>query len=212
MHDYCREIQQYFRLEAEAVQHLEIKKINEVINLLEKARESGGNIYVCGNGGSAATASHFLCDLNKGVSLHQRKKYNFICLNDNIPNLTATANDIGYSQVFRVPLEGRISKKDLFIGISGSGNSENVILAAEYARSCGALVVGMTGFDGGKLKKLADCSLHVNMPDMQITEDLHMMFVHVIMRVLSSAAKEENQGLSDEAHLCDRQGKEAASR
>ena len=140
-------------------------------------------IYVCGNGGSASTASHMQNDFNKGISEYTDKKFRFYCLNDNVSTMMAVANDIGYEEVFRFPLVNVITDKDLFIGISGSGNSKNVLNAAEYAKSIGAKVLGITGYSGGKLKEMADYSMHVDEMDMQIAEDLHMTFDHMMMKI-----------------------------
>ena len=139
---------------------------------------------MCGNGGSASTASHMQNDFNKGISEYVDKKFNFYCLSDNVSTMMAVANDIGYEEVFRFPLINKITDKDLFIGISGSGNSKNVINAAEYAKECGAKVLGITGYSGGKLKEMADYRMHVDENDMQIAEDLHMTFDHMMMKIL----------------------------
>lgn len=192
MRDYRKDICYYIEMEKRVMDSLDTERINQVMNLLEETRERESVIYICGNGGSASTASHFVCDFNKGVSLEQDQKYNFVCLNDNVPNMMAIANDIGYDQIFRIPLENKITSQDLFIGISGSGNSRNVILAAKYAKSCGAVVVGITGYDGGELKKLADYNLHVAIDNMQIVEDIHMMFDHMMMWILSYGQGKNN--------------------
>lgn len=181
MKDYTEQIKDYIKLEIEVMNKLDTQAINQAMNLFEEIRKAGGTIYICGNGGSASTASHFVCDFNKGVSLDQKDKYNFICLNDNIPNMLAIANDIGYESVFEIPLQGKISSKDLFVGISGSGNSENVVRAQRYAKSVGCKTMAITGYDGGSLYKEADYRLHVPINNMQITEDLHMMFDHLMM-------------------------------
>lgn len=186
MRDYRKQVENYLQQEIEVLQKIDIESINEAMILLEKTRMSGGNIYICGNGGSAATASHFVCDFNKGVSDKQNVKYNFVCLNDNVPIMMAIANDINYGAVFEYQLRDRITRDDLFIGISGSGNSENVLRAAKYAKERGAMVVAITGFDGGELRKLSDVSLHVPINNMQITEDIHMIFDHVMMYVLAT--------------------------
>jgi D-sedoheptulose 7-phosphate isomerase len=103
--DYIKQITDYIRLEIETLNKLDHAAINEVLNVLEHTREQGATIYICGNGGSASTASHFVCDFNKGVSVNQEKKYNFLCLNDNIPTLLAIANDYGYDRIFVNQLE-----------------------------------------------------------------------------------------------------------
>jgi D-sedoheptulose 7-phosphate isomerase len=183
--DYTKEIEKYLKAEIDTLHNLDYAAINEVMNILEDTRQRGCTVYICGNGGSAATASHFVCDFNKGVSFNQDKKYNFICLNDNIPTLMALANDYGYEWIFVKQIEGKLKTGDVLICISGSGNSSNVLLAAEYAKTCKNTVIGVTGYNGGKLYKLADYRLHAAIDNMQIAEDIHMVFDHLMMRVLS---------------------------
>jgi D-sedoheptulose 7-phosphate isomerase len=185
MTDYTDKIKKYLELEIQVMKRLDVDAINRVMNTLEEARLAGKTVYICGNGGSAATASHFVCDFNKGVSETQEQKYNFICLNDNIPTMMAVANDISYDEVFVFPLRGHLKPGDLFIGISGSGNSENVVRAARYAKEQGNTVIGITGYFGGKLMELADQKLHVPIDNMQITEDLHMMLDHLMMYIMA---------------------------
>lgn len=186
MNDYKKQIEEYLQQEIEIIQALDVNSIEDVMNQLEKTRLAGGSIYICGNGGSAATASHFVCDFNKGVSDKCDVKYNFVCLSDNVPIMMAIANDINYEAVFEYQLRDKITRNDLFIGISGSGNSENVLRAAKYAKARGTTVVAVTGFDGGELRELGDISLHVPINNMQITEDIHMIFDHVMMYVLTT--------------------------
>lgn len=183
MTDYTTEISTYLETEKDVLSNLNVQEINKVINLLEEKLAGENTIYIFGNGGSAATASHFQNDFNKGISEYTDKKFRFLCLNDNIATMMAIANDIGYEEVFRFQLEGKLKPGDLCIGISGSGNSPNVIHAVQYAKSQGNQVIGITGYDGGKLKELADYSLHVPIKSMQITEDVHMIFDHLIMSV-----------------------------
>ena len=170
--------------EIECIKRFNLDDFNEAMNAILDTYENGGMIYVCGNGGSASTASHMQNDFNKGISEYVDKKFNFYCLSDNVSTMMAVANDIGYEEVFRFPLINKITDKDLFIGISGSGNSKNVINAAEYAKECGAKVLGITGYSGGKLKEMADYRMHVDENDMQIAEDLHMTFDHMMMKIL----------------------------
>lgn len=183
--DYTELINRYIKADQEMLANIDVEKVNNVMNILEDARIRGAKLYICGNGGSAATASHFAGDFNKGVSITKQEKYQMICLNDNVPTMMAVANDIGYDQIFKFPLEGRIQKDDIFIGISGSGNSKNVVNAAKYAKQCDATVIGLTGYDGGELKQIADYSLHVNIDNMQVVEDLHMVFDHLMMWCLT---------------------------
>lgn len=183
MADYREEIKKYFDKEIGVIQHLDIEAINKVMNVIAAARQREATIYTMGNGGSAATASHFVCDFNKGISSEACKRFNLICLSDNTPIVTAIANDISYDDIFVLQLKEIQKKDDLIIAISGSGNSKNIIKAVEYAKEIGAEVVGLTGYSGGKLKELADYSMHVPVDDMQITEDIHMIFDHMMMRI-----------------------------
>ncbi|MBL4934680.1 SIS domain-containing protein [Clostridium sp. YIM B02515] len=182
--DYSKNIKAYIAKEIEVLNMLDIDTINLAINEIVAAFEREGNIYIFGNGGSAATASHFANDFNKGISEYTKKKFRFICLNDNVPTVMAVANDISYDEIFRFQLLGKLKHEDLVIGISGSGNSKNVVNAIEYAKQEGIRTLGITGFNGGKVKQIVDVSLHVPINNMQITEDIHMVFDHMIMTVL----------------------------
>lgn len=184
MIDFKKAIKEYYEREIDCINRFNLDEINEAMNAIMTTYENGGTIYVCGNGGSASTASHMQNDFNKGISEYTEKKFNFYCLNDNVSTMMAVANDIGYEEVFRFPLLNKITSNDLFIGISGSGNSKNVLNAAEYAKERGAKILGMTGYSGGKLKEMADYRMHVDEMDMQIAEDLHMTFDHMMMKIM----------------------------
>lgn len=181
--DFKKAIKEYYEREIKVINNLDLDEINEAMNAINEAYENEGIIYICGNGGSAATASHFQNDFNKGISEYVDKKFRFYCLNDNVATMMAIANDIGYEEVFRFQLKNKLKKNDLFIGISGSGNSKNVLNAATYAKECGVKVLGITGYKGGKLKELADYKMHVDECDMQIDEDVHMTFDHMMMKI-----------------------------
>lgn len=182
--DFKKDISTYLEHEIETMRTLNVEAIDQTLNLLLEAFENGKTVYVFGNGGSSATASHYQNDFNKGVSEHTQRKFNFLCLNDNVSTIMAVANDIGFEEVFRFQLLGHLKPGDLVMAISGSGNSRNVINAVEYAKSCGNQVIGLTGFDGGKLREIADVSLHVPVNSMQITEDIHMVFDHLMMSIV----------------------------
>lgn len=184
MKDCTQNITDYITLEKNTLDKISIVEINSALNEIIDAYEREGNIYIFGNGGSAATSSHYANDFNKGISEFTEKKFRFICLNDNVPTIMAVANDIGYEEIFRFQLKGKLSKKDLVIGISGSGNSQNVVNAIEYAKECRTRTLGITGFNGGKVKSISDLSLHVPINNMQITEDIHMIFDHLLMTVI----------------------------
>ncbi|BCJ92965.1 phosphoheptose isomerase [Anaerocolumna cellulosilytica] len=185
MIDYTGGIKEYIELEKKTLESLPIVDINNVMNILENARLNQKRIFICGNGGSASTASHFKCDFNKGISYAQDIKYDFECLSDNVPMMMAIANDIGYDEIFVVPLKNKLKAGDIVIGISGSGNSANVVKALEYANSTNAETIALTGYDGGRLKQIARHNIHININNMQITEDIHLILDHMMMYILS---------------------------
>lgn len=181
--DYTRQIQDYMALEIEVLKKLDVDAINAAMNLIEETRQKEGTIYIFGNGGSSATASHYQNDFNKGVSEYIETKFRFQCLNDNMATVMAIANDLGFENVFSFQLENKLKPQDIVIAISGSGNSPNVIKAVEYAKAQGNKIIGLTGYTGGKLKALSDISLHVPVMSMQVTEDVHMLYDHLMMSI-----------------------------
>jgi D-sedoheptulose 7-phosphate isomerase len=178
------DIENYFSMLKGAIEATDRGSINTVINLLQKAYEEERQVFIMGNGGSASTASHFACDFNKGLSYGKRKRFKVISLNDNLPILLAYANDVSYENVFVEQLKNFFNPKDYVIGISGSGNSKNVIKAIEYANQNGGITIGFCGYTGGVLKEAAQFCVHVPIDDMQVSEDLHMIMTHLIMHVL----------------------------
>jgi len=162
-----------------------------IITAILDAYEKEKYIFVMGNGGSAATASHFACDLNKGCCLDLARKFKMVCLSDNIPTLMALANDVSYDVVFEEQLKNFFRAGDLTIAISGSGNSENIIRAIRYAGLNGGRTIGLCGFSGGRLAELADIALIVNSNDMQKIEDVHVITVHMIMQAVYNALHEK---------------------
>lgn len=181
--DYRSAIKTYLETEIEVINNLDIDSINEAMNAIMEAYEAKKRIYIFGNGGSSATASHYQNDFNKGISEYVENKFKFHCLNDNMATIMAIANDIGFEEVFRFQLTNNLEEGDLIVAISGSGNSKNIINAVEYAKSQGNKIIGLTGFNGGKLKEMSDISLHAPVNSMQITEDIHMIFDHLIMSI-----------------------------
>ena len=160
---------------------------DRIVNSILDAYSDEQAIFIMGNGGSASTASHFACDINKGCCLDLDKKFKVICLNDNIPTLLAYANDLDYASVFVEPLKNFFRSGDLVIGISGSGDSENVLRAIRYASENGGKTVGLTGYSGGKLGRLVDIAYVAASDDMQKIEDVHMIIVHMIMQAVYGA-------------------------
>ena len=178
-------IEHYLESEIDILKKLDTEAVQKVVKAFEEAYERESAIYVFGNGGSAGTASHMANDFNKGISEYTEKKFRFQCLNDNIPTMLAVANDIGYDDVFSFQLKNKVKEKDLVIGISGSGNSENVIRALDCAKEQGAITMGIVGYHGGKVADIADIVFHVPLCNMQIVEDVHLVLNHMMMFILS---------------------------
>ena len=187
MNELRNNIKQYIEDEKKVLDSLDISKIEECIQIINESKMNGHTIFICGNGGSAATASHFCCDFNKGVSGNDGLNTNFICLSDNIPTMTAIANDVSYDEIFSYQLEGRMKKGDLLFVISGSGNSRNIVRAMEIAKTKGNTIIGLCGYDGGMVKKMSDCCIHVDVNNMQIVEDVHMILDHCMMFIICNS-------------------------
>jgi len=163
-----------------AIETVDLDKVNRAIDLFKDARANGRHIFVCGNGGSASTASHFACDIVKGASYNRDQRFRIMALTDQLPTLTAYANDVSYDCVFVEQLRNFAQRGDLVMGISGSGNSPNVIRAIEYANSIECRTIALTGRDGGKLGPLAQLNIQVAAPHMGRIEDAHMIICHMI--------------------------------
>ena len=171
------------------LKNIDIKSIKKIITTLEKNK---GKIYIIGNGGSAATASHMVNDLGIGLKRRNIRSFDVESLNDNTPVCTAIANDIGYKNVFYMQLKKRISKNDILIAISCSGNSQNILKAVKYAKKKNATIIGLTGFDGGELKKKSDINFHVptTKNEYGLVEDMHMILDHIIYSYYIDQAKQ----------------------
>lgn len=175
----------YLNSVIKAAGKVDLKEIKKAVGLLEKAYRRDKRVFVIGNGGSASNATHFAQDLSKGsVPDLQGKRFRVMSLTDNIAFITAVANDMGYEHVFEVQLRQFAKPGDVLMGISGSGNSQNVINAVIYAKKLGMTVVGVTGFDGGKLIKMSDIRLHVPCHDMCKSEAVHGILFHMIADML----------------------------
>jgi D-sedoheptulose 7-phosphate isomerase len=183
---YATGIRDYFNRLQDAMTKAEINEIATIADLLHTAYEQEKNIFVMGNGGSGATASHMVCDLNKGACFTSEKKFRVIALTDNTPMILALGNDVGFDSIFVEQMKPFAKSGDVVIGISGSGNSPDVLRAIEYANQLGCITVGVCGFGGGKLKPMVQHSFHVKVDDMQIVEDLHMIMVHILMQILNT--------------------------
>jgi D-sedoheptulose 7-phosphate isomerase len=171
---------------------LPLEKIDQVISILHDARLNNRQVFTMGNGGSASTASHFVCDLAKNTRKKGWPPFRVLGLADNMAILSAYANDEGFENVFAQQLANLVRSDDIVIGISTSGNSLNVIKAIELANERNAITIGFTGFDGGRLANIVDVNLHVPSDNIEQVEDIHLMLEHLICNVLRQRMVEEN--------------------
>jgi D-sedoheptulose 7-phosphate isomerase len=185
----------YFDKVIETLGKVDIKPINKFIDRIYECYNKGNTVYIFGNGGSAATASHVAGDFMKGISYGLEKRFKVVCLNDNIPAMTAIANDLDYDEVFYEQLKTYLKKDDVVVGISGSGNSANVIKALNYAKELGSTIAGFCGYKGGKLKDLADILIYAPVNDMEITEDIHIIIFHAIKQLINKKLKGEKYSM-----------------
>lgn len=182
--DMMDRIDNYIKAETTLLNGMDTAAVKKVLETFLEAYEKEASIYVFGNGGSSSTASHLANDFNKGISEYMEKKFHVKCLNDNMATVLSVANDIGYQDIFSFQLKNKVKKGDLVIGISGSGNSQNVVEALKYAKEKGAVTIGWVGFDGGKVSEISDITFHVPVNDMQLVEDMHMVLTHLLMSVI----------------------------
>ncbi len=163
---------------SQTVAQIPLDRVAQAVEWLREARDQGRTIFVCGN--SAATASHFVCDVLKGCSYGHERRFRILALHDNLPTLTAYSNDVSYECVFVEPLRNLARPGDLLIAISGSGNSPNVLRAAEWANANGLRTIGLTGRGGGKLGPLSQLEIRIPEAHMGRIEDGHMIVCHML--------------------------------
>ena len=178
----------------ETIEKIDLAKVEQAIAILRSARDAGRQVFTCGNGGSASTASHFVCDMVKGASFNRPTRFRIMALTDQLPAITAYANDVSYDVVFVEQLKNFANPGDVLIGISGSGNSPNVLRAVEYANSIGCQTIALTGRDGGKLGPMAQLNIQVAEPHMGRIEDAHMIVCHMIGYFFMEAEKSTTEG------------------
>ena len=161
---------------------IDVDVISDIVDTLEETIENKSRIYILGNGGSAATASHMVNDLGAGLRRRDVINFDVTSLGDNSPVITAIANDIGYENIFYMQMKGHINADDVIVAISCSGNSANIIKAVDYAKDLGCKIIGVTGFNGGYLKKISNINFHVDVPEDEygLVEDTHMILDHII--------------------------------
>lgn len=185
----------YYRELQNTMEALDFHVIDSIADYLVETFARQATVFFAGNGGSAATASHFACDLGKGTADcdPDGRRFRAIALTDNLPSITAWANDDDFQYIFSEQLKGLANPGDVLFAISGSGDSPNIIRAAEAARDRGMTVIGLTGFRGGRLKPLCKVCLVVPSENMQIIEDVHMSAAHSLYHILSHRLAQRNE-------------------
>lgn len=174
----------YIKKLKQILEFIEIPQIDNSVNIIMETWLSGKQIITLGNGGSSMTALHMITDWNKSIFLSTGIPFRGRTLVDNMGLIMAYGNDISFNDIFIEQLKNILQPGDLVIAISGSGNSENVIRAVNYANENGAVTLGLCGYDGGKLKNISKHHLWVNVNDMQLCEDIHSIFGHIVMQRL----------------------------
>jgi len=172
--------QQYKDELLKAMASVDLEKVSQATAILARARDEGRRIFVCGNGGSASTASHFATDLVKGASYGRTPRFRILALTDSLPTITAYSNDVSYECVFVEQLKNFAEPGDVVMGISSSGNSPNVLRAVEYGNSIGCRTIALSGRDGGRLGPLAQLNIQIAHDHTGRIEDLHMVVLHMI--------------------------------
>jgi D-sedoheptulose 7-phosphate isomerase len=183
--------QAYFKKLEIVLASLDHKSFDNAVALVAQAQEDGKQIITLGNGGSSLTALHFITDWNKSIYLSTKRPFRGRTLVDNVGLTFAYANDVSFQDVFVEQLKNILNEGDLVIAISGSGNSENVLRAVRYANDHGAVTLGLCGYGGGTLRQIAQHVVWVNVNDMQLAEDIHSMFGHVVMQCLCFASTQK---------------------
>jgi D-sedoheptulose 7-phosphate isomerase len=178
------DVESYFGHLHRTIDKLPFGVINQIAETIIRAYEERHLIYLFGNGGSAALASHLACDLAKGTAIGNGKRLQVLALTDNVPLMTAWANDSKYEDIFAEQLSNFVRRGDVAFAISGSGNSPNILQALKVAREAGAKTVGLTGFQGGKMRELCDQCMIVPSENMQIIEDLHLCAAHALFTAI----------------------------
>ncbi len=184
-------MERYLREVAESLSKVSASELEAAAERLWRAYREGAQVFACGNGGSAAAASHIVVDLTKGMDLPAgAPRFRALSLADNVPALTAYANDMGYENVFSEPLRSLARPGDVLLAVSGSGRSPNVLKAVETARGLGLSTIGLTGGDGGRLKEMADICLVAPARSMQQIEDVHLAVLHALYLHLKQRVEE----------------------
>jgi D-sedoheptulose 7-phosphate isomerase len=191
-----KEISTYLNQVSALALKIPSKNIEELVMIILEAYENGRRVFVFGNGGGSATSSHFVCDLAKGTATPGKPRLKAVSLSDNVPLITAWANDTDYTNTFGEQLRNLVEERDVVVGFSGSGMSPNVINAFRVANKAGAISVLLSGFNGGEAINIVKKSIIVPSEDMQQIEDIHLMLCHIIFRMVRDRIR-ENEPLQE---------------
>ena len=192
-------IQNYLSETKRVTEAISVDDIDKAIELLFDAWKNGSQVFTCGNGGSASTATHFACDLSKTTIVQGKKRFKAYCLNDNIPLMSALINDEGFDNLFHEQLKDKFQKGDVLICISvhgGAGRdkaglwSQNLLKAMKYARDKGGKTIGLSGFSGGPMKEIADACIVVPINSTPQVESFHLALEHLICGCLRQKIEE----------------------
>ncbi|MFC2088229.1 SIS domain-containing protein [Calditrichota bacterium] len=177
----------YFAQLADAAASIDKEKFAKAADILTKVYSSGGFVYSCGNGGSAAIANHLVCDHCKLVRTDTQLKSRIVSLSSTVEIITAIGNDLSYDEIFVYQLSCLAKPGDALITISSSGDSENIVRAANWAKDNNIPVISMTGFSGGRSSKIADVNLHINADNYGVIEDVHQSLMHILAQYIRQA-------------------------
>ena len=193
-------VQAYFQTLSRTIPQLPYAGVQQIISVIMRAFEDDQTIFVFGNGGSAATASHIMCDLSKGtIGSCDAPRLKVMAFTDNVPLLTAWANDAGYDQIFAQQVRNFVRPGDVVLAISGSGNSPSVIQALKTARDLRATTLGMAGFQGGEMKAFCDVCAVVPSDNIQVVEDLHHAIAHAILTAVRQMVYSQQKAMASAA-------------
>lgn len=195
MSETQKTIKNYLDLVKDTITKLDSIQLEKAVDAFMRVYQEGKTIYVMGNGGSAATATHIAGDMVKGASFGLEKRFRVISLTDNMTAIMAIANDVSYDEIFVEQLKNFIQSGDLVLGISGSGNSNNVVKSLELAKSKGVQTIAFCGYKGGKISELADIVIHAKVIDMEVSEDLHLIAFHTIKKEVMRRLMDKNPSM-----------------
>lgn len=175
-----------------SIKNIDLKKLEQASDLIERTIKKNKKIFVGGNGGSTSITNHYLCDYLKLLRTKTNLKPKIISLSSSLELITAIANDISYEKIFTYQAECLVEKGDIFIIISSSGNSKNILDLAKFAKKNKNLIIGFTGFNGGKLKNISDIPIHFQKKNYGLSEDVHHILMHILMQFLRQKYMKNN--------------------